>query len=104
LASCHGKDQNNSYNGFDGNKILVPYTAMAQHFPDPRPFIGPGHVDNLIFMPVSAEDHTKAVRQVRQVLGRAMDLSPTTRARFGSGTPSSKHKWSATSMTRWNCF
>jgi putative ABC transport system permease protein len=76
IGELSRKDQNNSYNGFDGNKILVPYTAMAQHFPDPQPFIGPGHVDNLIFMPVSAEDHTKAVRQVRQVLGRRHGFEP----------------------------
>src|SRR5260370_23656417 len=49
---------------------------MAQHYPDPRPFIGPGHVDNLIFMRVSANDHLKAVRQVRQVLGRRHGFDP----------------------------
>lgn len=71
------KEQNNSYNGFDGNKILIPYTAMAAHFPDPRPFIGPGRIDNIIFMPVSAEDHLKAVSQVRQVLGRRHGFEPS---------------------------
>jgi putative ABC transport system permease protein len=76
IGELSRKDQNNSYNGLDGNKILVPYTAMAQHFPDPRPFIGPGHVDNLIFMPVSPADHAKAVRQVRQVLGRRHGFEP----------------------------
>jgi putative ABC transport system permease protein len=70
------KDQNNSYNGLDGNKILVPYTAMAQHFPDPQPFIGPGHVDNLIFTPVSPDEHDKAMRQVRLVLGRRHGFDP----------------------------
>ena len=70
------KDQNNSYNGFDGNKILIPYTAMARHFPDPRPFIGPGHLDNLIFMPVSAGEHAKAMQQVKEVLGRRHGFEP----------------------------
>lgn len=64
------KDQNNTYNGLDGNKVLMPYTAMARHFPDPRPFIGPGHIDNILFMPVTPDAHTEAVRQVRRVLGR----------------------------------
>ena len=76
IGELSRKDQNNSYNGFDGNKILVPYTAMEEHFPDPRPFIGPGHVDNLIFTPVSAEDHAKAMRQVRQLLGRRHGFDP----------------------------
>ncbi len=70
IGELSRKDQNNSYNGFDGEKILIPYSAMAQHFPDPRPFIGPGHIDNLIFMPISAEEHVQALKQVRQVLGR----------------------------------
>jgi putative ABC transport system permease protein len=77
IGELSRKDQNNSYNGFDGNKVLVPYTAMAKYFPDPRPFIGPGRVDNLIFMPVSAEVHAEAVRQVRRVLGRVHGFDPT---------------------------
>jgi putative ABC transport system permease protein len=76
IGELSRKDQNNSYNGFDGNKILVPYSSMAQHFPDPRPFIGPGHVDNLIFTPISAEEHAKAMRQVRQLLGRRHGFDP----------------------------
>jgi len=70
------KDQNNSYNGLDGYKVLIPYTAMARHFPDPRPLIGPGHIDNILFMPVSADDHLKAVKQVRRLLGRRHGFDP----------------------------
>lgn len=70
------KDQNNSYNGFDGNKVLVPYTAMARHFPDPRPFIGPGHVDNIVFMPAKAEEHDQALREVKRLLGRRHGFDP----------------------------
>ncbi len=29
------KDQNNSYNGLDGDKVLIPYTVMAGIFPTP---------------------------------------------------------------------
>jgi putative ABC transport system permease protein len=71
------KDQNNSYNGLDGNKILIPYSVMARDFPDPRPFIGPGHVDNLVFTPASTEQHVQAMQQVRQVLGRRHGFEPT---------------------------
>jgi len=70
------KDQNNSYNGLDGNKVLIPYSVMARYFPDPRRFIGPGHIDNIILVPASAEDHLKAVRQVRRVLGRRHGFDP----------------------------
>jgi putative ABC transport system permease protein len=70
------KDQNNSYNGFDGQKVLVPYSTMTRHFPDPRPFVGLGAVDNIIFTPRSADDHEAAIRQVRAVLGRRHGFSP----------------------------
>jgi putative ABC transport system permease protein len=65
------KDQNNSYNGQDDDKVLVPYSTMAQFFPDTRPFVGEGAIDNIIFTPVSAKLHTEAVKQVRTALGRA---------------------------------
>ncbi|MHC1763546.1 MAG: ABC transporter permease [Verrucomicrobiia bacterium] len=74
------KDQNNSYNGMDDNKILIPYSTMARHFPDPRPFIGPGRVDNIVFTPVSADAHLEALRQVRRVLGRRHDFDPADEA------------------------
>ena len=70
------KDQNNSYNGMDGNKVLVPYNAMAKYFPDPRPFIGPGHIDNIIFTPATADDHETALRQVKATLGRLHGFQP----------------------------
>ena len=73
------KDQHNSYNGLDGYKVLIPYRTMARHFPDPRPFIGPGRVNNLIFTPVTAAEHERALRQVKGVLGRRHDFHPDDR-------------------------
>ena len=70
IGELRKKDQNNSYNGFDGGKVLVPYPAMARHFPDPRPFVGVGAIDNIIVMPRSADDHEAALKQVRATLGR----------------------------------
>jgi putative ABC transport system permease protein len=77
IATMAKKEQNNSYNGLDGNKVLVPYTAMERYFPDPRPFVGPGHIDNIVFMPVSPEAHLEAVKEVRQLLGRRHHFDPT---------------------------
>jgi putative ABC transport system permease protein len=65
------KDQNNSYNGQDDDKALIPFSTMARHFPDSRPFVGEGAIDNIIFTPVSPKIHEQAVRQVRTALGRA---------------------------------
>jgi putative ABC transport system permease protein len=64
------KEQNSSYNGLDGDKVLIPYSTMSRHFPDPSPFTGPGHIDNIIFNPVTANEHEAALRQVRATLGR----------------------------------
>lgn len=79
IGELKPKDQNNSYNGLDGEKILIPYTAMARHFPDTRPFVGEGALDNIIFCPVSADVHEAAVKQVRTVLGRRHGFEPTDR-------------------------
>jgi len=77
IAELRKKDQNNSYNGFDGNKILIPYSTMARHFPDSRPFVGIGALDNIIFTPRSADLHEEALRQVKVVLGRRHGFEPT---------------------------
>jgi len=71
------KDQKNSYNGLDDDKVLVPYPTMARHFPDPRPFVGIGAIHNIVFSPVSAKAHEQAVRQVKSVLGRYHGFKPT---------------------------
>lgn len=76
IATLRKKEQNNSYNGFDDNKVLVPYTAMAQHFPDPQPFIGKSRIDNLVLMPISTDAHLQAVREVRRLLGRRHGFDP----------------------------
>lgn len=70
------KDQQNSYNGLDGDKVLLPYATMARHFPDPRPFVGVDAIDNIILAPRSADDHDAALRQVRAVLGRRHGFEP----------------------------
>ncbi len=71
------KDQNNSYNGFDGQKVLIPFSVMSRNFPDTRPFVGATHIDNIIFMPVTADDHDKALKEVKTVLGRRHGFEPT---------------------------
>jgi putative ABC transport system permease protein len=76
IGELKRKDQKNSYNGLDGQKILIPYATMARHFPDPRPFIGPGAIDNIILTPRSADDHDAALRQVKAVLGRRHGFDP----------------------------
>jgi putative ABC transport system permease protein len=76
IGELKKKDQSNSYNGLDGDKILLPYSTSARLFPDPRPFVGVGAVNNIILMPRKADDHEAAVRQVKTVLGRRHGFAP----------------------------
>jgi putative ABC transport system permease protein len=76
IGELQKKDQNNSYNGLDDHKVLLPYSTMARHFPDPRPFIGVGAIENIILAPRSADDHDAAMHQVRTVLGRRHGFDP----------------------------
>jgi len=76
IGELKKKDQKNSYNGLDGMKILVPCATMARYFPDPRPFVGLGAIDNIILAPRSADEHDAALRQVRAVLGRRHGFDP----------------------------
>ena len=74
------KEQNdNSYNGLDDEKILIPYSTMARRFPDPSPVVGAGHVDLLVFTPVIAAEHEAALDQVRACLGRRHNFLPEDR-------------------------
>lgn len=64
------KDQNNSYNGQDDDKVLIPFSTMARYYPDGRDFVGVDAIDNILFTPRTANDHEQAVKQVRAALGR----------------------------------
>jgi len=64
------KNQNSSYNGLDGDKIYVPYSAMVRDLPPKDDNFHPGIVNDIIYVP-SSLTHWKAARQqVLRVLGR----------------------------------
>jgi putative ABC transport system permease protein len=64
------KNQNNSYNGLDDEKIFVPYSTMVRDFPLTFDWFKPGMLSNLIYVPASLDDFKTARRQVMHVLGR----------------------------------
>lgn len=70
------KDQNNAYNGMDNSKVLVPYPTMTRHFPGLQPAVVVNPLNNIICMPVSADAHDEALRQVRATLGRRHQFDP----------------------------
>jgi len=63
------KKQDSSYDGWDVNKVFVPFSAMRRDFPDKPP--GTSHTfDQLLVTPRSVQQHEACKHQVRVALAR----------------------------------
>ena len=69
------KDQDSSYDGFDINKIYVPYSAMHEDFPN-KPPATPHGIDRLLVTPKSVAQHEACKGEIRASLGRLHDFDP----------------------------
>ena len=70
------KKQDSSYDGWDVNKIFVPFSAMRRDFPDKPP--GTAYTfDQLLVTPKSVQQHEACKRQVRTALARMHNYDPT---------------------------
>ena len=63
------KKQDSSYDGWDVNKIFVPFGAMRRDFPDKPPGTSTTF-DQLLVTPKSVEQHETCKQQVRTALGK----------------------------------
>jgi len=63
------KKQDSSYDGWDVNKIFVPFSAMRRDFPDKPPGT-PTTFDQLLVTPKSVEQHEACKHEVRVALAR----------------------------------
>jgi putative ABC transport system permease protein len=70
------KKQDSSYDGWDVNKIFIPFSAMRRDFPDKPPGT-PTTFDQLLVTPKSVEQHSACKREVRVVLARMHRYDPT---------------------------
>lgn len=70
------KKQNSSYDGWDINKIFIPFSAMRRDFPDKPPGT-PETFDQLLVVPRSVEQHESCKGQIRRVLARLHNYDPT---------------------------
>jgi putative ABC transport system permease protein len=69
------KKQDSSYDGWDVNKVFVPFSAMRRDFPDKPP--GTPHTfDQLLVTPKSVERHEACKHQVRVALARMHGYDP----------------------------
>lgn len=69
------KDQNSSYDGFDVNKVFIPYAAMQQDFPS-KPPDDEHTLDRLLVVPNSLDTHLECKSEFLKSLGRLHDFDP----------------------------
>jgi len=63
IGVMKAKDQDSSYDGFDVNKIFIPYTAIHNDFPN-RPPAKPHGLDRLLVTPKSVGQHTACKNEI----------------------------------------
>jgi putative ABC transport system permease protein len=70
------KKQDSSYDGWDVNKVFVPFTVMQRDFPDKPP--GDARTfDMLLVTPKSVQSHEPCKREVRAALAKMHHYDPT---------------------------
>ncbi len=69
------KKQDSSYDGWDVNKVFIPFAAMRRDFPDKAPGT-PTTFDQLLVTPKSVEQHEACKRELRTVLGKMHNFDP----------------------------
>ena len=69
------KKQDSSYDGWDVNKIFIPFGAMRRDFPDKPPGT-PITFDQMLVTPKSVEQHEACKHEVRVALGKMHNFDP----------------------------
>jgi putative ABC transport system permease protein len=69
------KDQDSSYDGWDVNKLFIPYGAMQKDFPN-KPPDTPHTLDRILVVPKSYEQHEACKSETRKILGRIHNFDP----------------------------
>ncbi|HLY60195.1 MAG TPA: ABC transporter permease [Terriglobia bacterium] len=75
IGVMKSKDQDSSYDGFDVQKVFIPFAAMIQDFPE-KPPAPPHTIDRLLVQPKSDEDHDACKWEVQRALGNLHDFDP----------------------------
>lgn len=70
------KKQDSSYDGWDVNKIFIPFGAMRRDFPDKPPDTATSF-DQLLVTPKSVEQHEACKHEIRVSLARIHNFDPT---------------------------
>ncbi len=75
IGVMKAKDQDSSYDGFDVNKIFIPYPAIHNDFPN-KPPAKPHGLDRLLVAPKSIGQHTACKTQVLAALALVYGYDP----------------------------
>jgi putative ABC transport system permease protein len=75
IGVMESKDQNSCYDGWDVDKVFIPFGAMRRDFPNKPPQL-PTSLDHLLVAPNSLGDHETCKRQVQRALGRIHNFDP----------------------------
>jgi putative ABC transport system permease protein len=70
------KKQDSSYDGWDVNKVFIPFSAMRRDFPNKPPQTADSF-DQLLVTPKSVEQHQACKHEIKAVLGRLHNFDPT---------------------------
>ena len=69
------KKQDSSYDGWDVNKIFIPFSAEMRDFPNAPPATEDS-IDQLLVTPKSVEQHEACKHEIRAALGRLHNFNP----------------------------
>ena len=69
------KEQDSSYDGFDVNKVYIPFSVMSRDFPN-KPPATPDSIDHLLVTPKSVADHEGCKWELRRALARIHNFDP----------------------------
>ena len=75
IGVMQSKDQNSSYDGWDVDKVFIPFSVMMREFPEKPPATS-RQVDHLLVTPKSLELHEDCKLEVRAALGRIHNFDP----------------------------
>jgi putative ABC transport system permease protein len=75
IGVMESKDQNSSYDGWDVDKVFIPFSSVLRDFPE-KPPSTPRDIDRLLVTPKSLADHETCKFQVRRALGRIHNFDP----------------------------
>jgi len=75
IGIMESKDQNSSYDGWDVDKVFIPFSAVMRDFPE-KPPSTPRNIDRLLVVPKTYELHEDCKFQVRRALGRMHGFDP----------------------------